>query len=91
MTSLTRTLVERRFAAAAHHTPIRAAYTWNGELHDHPETRAAIHTRASLFDKVARITSEEHPYDVACVIALPVSNLSPAYQRLVLDSTGVEA
>ena len=87
LVAFTRRLVRDRLAACGHHTPVRSVYTWQGQLHDEHETRVALHTRASLVDAIIAATQEAHPYDVPCVIALPVLQAHPAYRAWVLEST----
>ena len=88
----TRRLVDDRLAACGHHLEaIRSIYRWQGEVHDDAEARVALHTRASLVPAIVRRASREHPYDVPCVIALPVLAGNPAYLRWVLDETAPQA
>ncbi|MGY1830175.1 divalent-cation tolerance protein CutA [Geodermatophilus sp. SYSU D01180] len=84
----TRTLVEERLAACGHQlTAIRSVYRWAGEVHDDPEARVALHTRASLVPAIVARTAELHPYDVPCVIALPLLGGGPDYLRWVVAET----
>lgn len=87
LVAFTRRLVEQRLAACGHHTSIRSVYTWEGQIHNQQETRVALHTRAAHFETIVAITDAEHPYDVPCVISLPVTNASPAYRAWILNST----
>ena len=80
LAGFTRTLVEERLAACGHVIPaIRSLYRWEGAVHDEPEARVALHTRRSLVDAIVERTRELHPYDVPCVIALPLVDGNPAY------------
>ncbi|MBB3082914.1 divalent-cation tolerance protein CutA [Geodermatophilus sabuli] len=84
----TRTLVGERLAACGHQlTAIRSVYRWEGAVHDEPETRVALHTRRSLVPAVVARTAELHPYDVPCVIALPLVDGNPEYLRWVVAET----
>ncbi|MFF0719185.1 divalent-cation tolerance protein CutA [Micromonospora sp. NPDC003816] len=88
LAAFTRRLVDDRLAACGHHlVPIRSIYRWQGTVHDEQEARVALHTRASLVDRITARVNAEHPYEVPCVIALPVSQGNPAYLRWVLDET----
>ena len=68
-------------------TAIRSIYRWEGTVHDEPEARVALHTRASLVPRIVERADTEHPYDVPCVIALPVVDGNPAYVAWVLKET----
>ena len=84
----TRTLVEERLAACGQQlAAIRSVYRWEGAVHDEPEARVALHTRRSLVPAIVARTAELHPYDVPCVIALPLVGGNPAYLRWIAEET----
>lgn len=88
LAGFTRRLVEDRLAACGHQTPaIRSIYRWDGAVQDDPEARVALHTRLSLVDRIVERADAEHPYDVPCVIALPVIAGNPAYLDWVRAET----
>ncbi len=88
LAGFTRTLVEERLAACGHVTPIRSVYRWDGDVHDATESRVGLHTRRSLVPAIVARTAELHPYDVPCVIALPLVGGSPDYLRWLAAETG---
>ena len=88
LAGFTRTLVEERLAACGHITrPIRSIYRWEGTVHDEAESRVALHTRRALVPGIVARTAELHPYDVPCVIALPLVGGSPGYLDWVAAET----
>jgi periplasmic divalent cation tolerance protein len=88
LAGLTRTLVEERLAACGHQiAAIRSVYRWDGAVHDEPEARVALHTRRSLIEALTARVVDLHPYDVPCVIALPLVGGNPAYLRWIADET----
>ncbi len=88
LSGYTRTLVEERLVACGHQfAAIRSVYRWEGAVHDEPEARVALHTRRSLVPEVVARTAELHPYDVPCVIALPLVGGNPDYLRWVVQET----
>jgi periplasmic divalent cation tolerance protein len=88
LAGFTRTLVDERLAACGHLLgAIRSVYRWEGAVHDEPEARVALHTRRSLVPAVVTRTEELHPYDVPCVIALPLVAGSPEYLAWVVQET----
>jgi periplasmic divalent cation tolerance protein len=56
-------------------------------VQDDTEARVALHTRASLVPAIIERTNAEHPYDVPCVIALPIEHGNPAYLDWITEST----
>ena len=88
LAGFTRTLVEERLAAGGHLLgAIRSVYRGEGAVHDEPEARVALHTRRSLVDAVVARTAQLHPYEVPCVIAMPLLGGDPAYLRWVREQT----
>jgi periplasmic divalent cation tolerance protein len=88
LAGFTRRLVGDRLAAGGHQFPvIRSIYRWEGAVRDEGEARVALHTRTSLVPQIVQRTTIEHPYDVPCVIALPVVGGNPAYEEWVRTET----
>ena len=86
--NFTRTLVEDRLAACGQHVvPIRSIYRWDGSVQDDREIRVALHTRASLVPAIIDRTRRDHPYEVPCVLALPVVAGNPDYLAWVVQET----
>lgn len=90
LASFTRRLIDSRLCAGGHQVAsIRSLYRWQGEVHDRMETRVALHTRVDLVPQIVERANREHPYDVPCVIALPILSGNPAYLRWISDATAV--
>ena len=88
LAGFTRTLVEERLAACGHvQAGIRSIYRWDGAVQDEAEARVGLHTRRSLVAAVVARTEELHPYEVPCVIALPLVGGNPAYLRWIAEQT----
>jgi periplasmic divalent cation tolerance protein len=88
LTGFTRTLVEERLAACGHNqTGVRSIYRWDGAVQDDAEARVALHTRRALVPAIVARTTELHPYDVPCVIALPLVGGNPAYLQWIAEET----
>ena len=88
LAGFTRTLVEERLAACGHLVPaVRSVYRWEGAVHDEGEARVGLHTRRSLVPAIVARTAELHPYDVPCVIALPLTGGNPAYLEWLAAET----
>jgi periplasmic divalent cation tolerance protein len=88
LAGFTRRLVQDRLAACGQQVAaIRSIYRWDGAVQDEPEARVALHTRLSLVDRIVRRADEEHPYDVPCVLALPITGGNPAYLEWIRRET----
>ena len=80
LAGFTRTLVEQRLAACGQVMPaIRSVYRWEGAVQHDGEARVALHTRRSLVPAIVERADADHPYEVPCVIALPLVGGNPAY------------
>lgn len=88
LAGFTRTMVEERLAACGHLLDtIRSVYRWEGAVHDDREARVALHTRRSLVPAIVARTEDLHPYEVPCVIAMPLQGGNPAYLRWIAEET----
>ena len=88
LAAFTRTLVEERLAACGHVLGgVRSVYRWDGAVQDEAEARVGLHTRRSLVPAIVARARELHPYDVPCVIELPIAGGNPAYLQWVVDET----
>jgi periplasmic divalent cation tolerance protein len=88
LVAFTRSLVADRLVACGQHiTSIRSLYRWQGAIEDESEARVALHTRTSLVPAIVERANRDHPYEVPCVIAIPVIAGNPAYIDWVLAET----
>jgi periplasmic divalent cation tolerance protein len=91
LAAMIRTLVEERLCACGHNlSPIRSIYRWEGKINDESEARVALHTRAEHVPSIVNRVAEMHPYEVPCVIALPVIGGNPRYLEWVEAQTAAE-
>jgi periplasmic divalent cation tolerance protein len=88
LANFTHDLVADRLCAAAHNiAEIRSLYRWRGVIEDRAEARVALHTRRELVPAIVSRTVQLHPYQVPCVVAIPIVGANPEYQQWVLDET----
>ncbi|MFE5186974.1 divalent-cation tolerance protein CutA [Streptomyces sp. NPDC056628] len=80
-------LVSERLCASGHIMPIRSIYRWHGEVHDTTEAHVTLHTRADLVPQIIARTKRDHPYEVPCVISLPIQQASADYQTWIIEQT----
>jgi hypothetical protein len=52
-------------------------------LPDPARARVALHTRRDLVAAIVAKADSDHPYDVPCVIALPIVDANPAYVQWI--------
>jgi periplasmic divalent cation tolerance protein len=86
--NFTGSLVQDRLAACGQQiSPIRSIYRWEGSIHDDREVRVALHTRTSLVQHIVDRTRQAHPYDVPCILAIPIDSGNPDYIQWVISET----
>jgi periplasmic divalent cation tolerance protein len=72
-TAFGRLAVERKLAACANVlAPMRAIYAWEGALQDETETPMLLKTTLAAAARLRDLVVELHPYDMPCVVAVPV-------------------
>jgi periplasmic divalent cation tolerance protein len=88
LATFTRELVDDRLCASGHNiSQVRPIYRWHGTMHDDREARVALHTRRDLMPAIAERVNLHHPYEVPCVIALPLIGGSESYAQWIRDET----
>ena len=87
LADFTRQLVEDRLVAGGHVAPMRAIYRWDGKVHDEPQARVGLHTRASLVPEIVARANRDHADEVPCVIAFPVVAGHRGYLRWIYNET----
>ncbi len=88
LAGIARTLVAERIIACGQITPqVRSIFRWEGQVNDEAESRAHLHTVARLVPELTRRVRELHPYDVPCIIAMPLIGGDPGYLAWVAAET----
>lgn len=80
-------MIDRKLVACGHQFQIHASYTWQSKTEANPETRAAFHTRVDLVDEISALVIAAHPYEVPCIIALPIISANPSYADWIVNTT----
>jgi len=85
---IARALVGEKLAACANMiSPLRSIYRWEGKICDEKEWLLLIKTRQSRFEDLAKRVKALHSYSVPEIIALPITEGSPAYLNWISENT----
>ena len=86
--NLARGLIEGRLAACVNAIPrVKSFYRWQGKIETDTEIQLVIKTRSERFDELAAWISENHPYDVPEIVAIPAERVSEAYLAWAVAQT----
>jgi periplasmic divalent cation tolerance protein len=78
--ALARALLEARLAACVTlGGPVESMYHWRGAIETGDEVTLTIKTRAALFERIDAFLRERHPYELPEIVAVPLTEGSPAY------------
>ncbi|KAI3685770.1 hypothetical protein L6452_35028 [Arctium lappa] len=81
-------IVKEKLAACVNRVPgIESVYLWQGEIQTDSEELLIIKTRESLLDALTEHVKANHEYEVAEVIALPITGGSLPYLEWLKNST----
>lgn len=78
--SLSRKLVEERFAACVNILPIESVYPWEGSIHEDVERLLVIKTTSGQLAGLEARLHELHPYDVPEFVAVRTEHVADAYK-----------
>ena len=85
-------LIAERLAACANIIPaIDSMFYWEGELRQKRETLLLLKTHVSRFERLTARARELHPYELPCVVALPVNAGLPGYLAWVGEEVGIKS
>ena len=88
LADFTRALVDDRLVACGQVvTSVRSMYRWDGAVEEATEARVTLHTRVELVAAIVERAARSHPYDVPCVLALPILGGNPDYLAWVEQET----
>jgi periplasmic divalent cation tolerance protein len=81
--ALGRKLVEQRLAACAQVTAIESIYRWQGAVHQEPEFRLLLKTRADGYAALEAALREQHPYELPAIHAVAADQAHVPYAEWV--------
>lgn len=80
-------LLDKKLIACGQIFEIDSHYVWKNERFIEKEFMLMMKTKESLFGQVEKEIKENHPFEVAEIIALPIQNISKEYANWIDEST----
>lgn len=81
-------IVSERLAAVANiHAPISSCYHWKGRIERASEVPLVLKTRRSLFEALAALITDLHPYETPGILGTEAALANRAYLTWLIDET----
>lgn len=85
---LGKTLVRERLAACANILGgVESLYWWRGEIQEDVESVCILKTSADNYEALEKRARELHPYEVPCIVALPLVRGHAPFLRWITEET----
>ena len=79
---IARHLLCKKLIACANIFPIDSLYRLEGKIADEKEFVLIAKTKKEYFEKVKKEVEKIHPYDIPCIVKIPVSSNEKYYKWL---------
>lgn len=80
-------MIEKQYAACANILPAgRSFFRWEGKIEEAAEATIFFKTTRSNWPELCKAIVKAHPYDVPCVLSLPIEDGHGAFLQWVKDS-----
>lgn len=86
-------VAERLAACANRLAPMMSIYRWEGAVDRAAEVPMLLKTTADASERLRNFIAERHPYEIPCIVALPVlpDGSNPAFLDWIARETGGHA
>lgn len=76
-------LLRKRLIACANIFPVKSMYWWKGRVNDDREFVLIAKILGNNFEKVKIEVEKTHPYEIPCIVKIPVSSNNKYFDWLV--------
>ncbi len=84
---LARQIIEHKLAACVNVLPeVTSIYQWKGEVKQDSETLLLIKTTKSRYPALQKLITENHPYELPEVIAVPITEALPEFLSWIKET-----
>ena len=80
--------ITSQLAACANILPsMKSIYVWDDKLNEEDESVLILKTRAELIPKLMKWIEKQHPYEVPCMLEIPIPNGHKPYMEWLMAET----
>lgn len=80
-------LVQANLAAGVNiYGPGTSIYHWQGSIREHAEWHLFAQTVQTRIEAIKILIREKHPYEVPCLIVLPITDGNPAFLEWICEN-----
>ena len=85
---ITKTMIEKKLAACGNILPMgRSFFRWDGKIEEAGEATIIFKTTSEAWPALRAAVEQMHPYDVPCIVAVPVTDGHAPFLAWVRDET----
>jgi periplasmic divalent cation tolerance protein len=77
--NLAKILLEKKLAACLQFCQVESIYNWQEKVTENSEILVTIKTIELFYDKIEKIITEDHEYEVPEIISIPINQGSNKY------------
>lgn len=78
--SMSQEILKQKLAACINAIPqMTSSYWWEGRIEESQEIVLLIKTRLDCFDNLCSYILQVHPYEIPCILKLPIIGGNPTY------------
>lgn len=82
--SIATRLIETRLAAGANVAgPVESVYRWKGAIQKATEWQLFVQAADDDYGQIEQLISQHHPYEVPCIIAVPIERGLPPFLQWI--------
>ena len=85
--AITQAVIEQKLTACVQQQLIKSCYWWEDRIQSGSEIQLQIKTKATLFNRLEKVITELHSYDIPEIIATPIIEGHRPYLKWISDVT----
>lgn len=87
---LAKILLTKKLAACIQFSKIESCYLWNKKITNDKEILVSIKTTSNFFEKISKIITENHQYEVPEIIGINIDKGSNSYLNWIASNLEIQ-